>query len=104
MDRIRLINKIEKAFRIKFAKGTIITRGMAFKAIPRLIGLKGQMVSALPKRYTIRIRKELKTSRHAITVLRDTLKMLDMKLLSKRKNHWDKMKKKQFTIYTYIII
>ncbi len=104
MERRKLFKKIEKAFKITFIRGIVITREKALRAIPRLLELKSDMIRLLPKQQTKRIRTELTTGKHSITVIREILRLKQMKLLSTRKYFWDPHKKKQYAEYKYIII
>jgi hypothetical protein len=104
LTRETLLTKLAEVYNIKFTRGTEVSRRMGLDAIPRLLELKPYMLRLFPKQNTKRMRSELTTGRHGITVLREILKLKEMKLLSKRKYYWDPKSKKQFAIYRYILI
>ena len=85
-------------------KDTIITRDIAQTAIPTIKQLSDDIVQMFPKYNSRRVRLGVYNAKHAVTVLRELLRLKDKKVLSIKKYKWNKELKKKYCVFTYKIL
>ena len=97
-----LIHKVAKAFTLLnyYDRKTVIAKHMATAAIPILIQLKSEIIKIFPKYNSKRIRKGVYNHNHAISVLREALRIKDKRLVSHKTYKYDYHKKAMVYIGT----
>ena len=105
-QKIVIIDKVAKSFALLNAsdKTTVITRDMANAAISTLKELSDELIRLFPKYNTKRIRNGIKNPKHAITVLREIVRLKNRKVLSIKKYKWNKELKKKYCVFTYKLL
>ena len=105
-EKERIIGKVVKSFTLRSTsdKATVITRNCAAAAIPTINALTEDIIRLFPKYNSNRVRHGVRNAKHAITVLRELLRLKDRKILSMKTYKWNKTLKKKYCEFTYRII
>jgi hypothetical protein len=85
-------------------RNTCITRHQAAEGIHSLEKLKPCILKCIPKDYTIRIRKGLHSGKEVICALRQLIRFTNHRLVGKKKQTWNKVRKKTEAEWYYEII
>ena len=105
-ERRQVIDKVVKSFSLinTSDKTTIITQEIAQAAIPTLRALANEIIRWVPKYNSKRVRQGIEHPTHAITVLRQIIRLKNRKLLSIKKTKWDKQLKKKYSEISYKVL
>ena len=105
-ERKQVIDKVVKSFSLLSTsdKTTIITRDNARVAIPVLQALADEIIRLVPKYNSKRVREGIHKPTHAITVLRQIIRLKNRKLLSIKRYKWDKQLKKKYSVISYKLL
>ena len=85
-------------------RNTYITRHQAAERIHALEKLKPSILKCIPKDYTIRIRNGLHSGKEVICALRQLIRFSNHRLVGKKKQTWNKVRKKTEAEWYYQII
>ena len=85
-------------------RNTSITRHQAAGRMHALEKLKPNILKCIPKDYTIRLRSGIHSGKEVICALRQLIRYTDHRLVGKKKQTWNKIRKKTEAEWYYQII